>query len=541
MNTSTLRRPGLVALLATSLAMTGCGSSDEPESSTPSEDTATEVITMAIGADEGTLTPYTLVFGYPGRKIVEMLYDSLLRFDENNQTQPSLATDVEVDDSGMVYTATIRDDVTFHDGEPLTAEDVAFTYTYSAMHTTTTWGTADEDLASVEADGNTVTITLNRVDPDFMRRLADVAILPEHIWADIEDPETATDATGSGPYELVEYVPDQLYRLEANEDYPLGTPSVQEIRIPIIAEPATAFAALQTGEIDITSEAVEPQLLDQFENNADLELVSGPSFTPTLLNMNNGRPGLSDPAVRRAIGLAIDVDELIDVVLLGAGLPGNPGFIHPESPLAVSPLEPTYDPEQASQVLDEAGYALGTDGVRTGPDGPMSYELLVYADDPTRIRSAELIAEMLAEVGISVQVTSLDSTTVDEFVWPDFDVASGRDYDLAMWGWSAPVQLEVTRLGALIHSDAAIGSLNVVGYANPEADALVEELRSVIDPAERDDLLVSYQELVAEDRPFVNLFYENRVFAFRPDTYDGYVDQVGQGIVNEMSFVRFDE
>lgn len=545
MSTSKGRRGGLRATLVATLILTGCGSSDnEPDVATePGEDGSeiVETLTLAIGADEGTLTPYTLAFGYPGRKLSELLYDSLLRYDESNVPQPSLATDVQVDETGMIHTATIRDDVTFHDGEPLTVEDVVFSYEYYAANTTTLWASGADDLASVEADGDTVTITLNRVDPDFERRLADLAILPEHIWADVDDPEAATDSTGSGPYELVEYEPDQLYRLAAYEDYALGEPTVQEIRIPIIAEPSTAFAALRTGEIDATSESVEAQLLGEFETNADLALVSGPSFTPLLLNMNNGRPELSDPAVRRAIGLAIDVDELIEVVLLGAGIPGNPGFIHPDSPLAVSPLEPVYDPDEANQLLDEAGFAQGSDGVRAGPDGPLSFELLSYADDPTRIRTAELIAEMLGEVGITVTVTTLDSTTVDEQVWPEFDVAAGRDYDLAMWGWSAPVQLEVTRLGSLIHSDPAIGSLNVVGYENPEADTIVEQLRSVTDEAERADLLVRYQEVVAADAPFITLFYDNRVFAYRPGTYDGYVDQLGQGIINELSFVRFNE
>lgn len=498
-------------------------------------------LTVAIGGDEGSLTPYTYRTGYPGWNLLGLVWDTLLVLDASNEPQPLLAADWSIDEAGMTWTFTLRDDVTWHDGEPFTAADVAFTFDYVAEFTQSRWTNAVAGVVEVTVvDEYELTIELDAPDPEFaIRPLADMPMLPEHLWSQVDDPDGATidEAVGTGPYQLVEYEQDQRYRLEANADYFLGAPRVEALNIAIFADPSTAFAALQSGEIDMSAIRLEPQLVEQFESADGLSVARGSGFASTLLQINTERPLLDRVEVRQAIGLAIDPQELIDVVLLGTGTPPNPGFVHPDSPLAERSLTHTFDPQAASTLLDDLGAEPREDGVRALDGDALSFELLVYADNPSRIRAAELIQEKLAAVGIEVTVSTQEAVTVDDQVWPGFDVAQGRDFDLSMWGWSAPVMLDAGRIAALGHSDPAIGTLNIVGLDDAEVDAAADAVRAAEDAESRDAASREFQAALAEARPFVTLYYADEIFGYRPASYDGWVFQDGQGILSKLSFV----
>jgi peptide/nickel transport system substrate-binding protein len=505
-----------------------------------------EDLTLAIGRDEGSLTAFTYVTGYPGFNLLGLVYDSLLVLDEDNRLQPLLAESVESDEQGRTWTVRLRDGIRFHDGEPLTSANVAFTYRYVRDNPVVArFTSAVAPIDRVETpDDTTAVIHLAEPDPTFaddaLGPLVDVPILPEHLWAEIDDPAAAgVDlAVGTGPYRLVEHVPDQRYRFEANSDYALGTPAVQRLTLAVIPEPRTALAALTTGEIDASAVPLDAQSAGEVEQRPGIEVAHGPGFGSVLLQLNTERPPLDQPAARQAISLAIDVDELVDTVLLGAGTPGNPGFLHPESPVGLEPAEHEYDPERAAELLDELGYTPGPDGVRARDGRPLSFTLLVRADNPTRIRTAELIAGMLADVGVQVTVEALESETLDERVWPGFDVAKGRDFALAVWGWSATTMLSGSRLGQLVHSDPARGIYNIGGLRDPGLDALVDDVDAAATADQRRDRLQALHDAIADRPPFVTLFYDDLALAYRPESYDGWRFQSGQGIVTKLSLVQ---
>ncbi|MBI1296891.1 ABC transporter substrate-binding protein [bacterium] len=500
-----------------------------------------QTVRLAIPADESTLTPYSYVFGYPGYYLMKLVYDSLLELDADNIPQPWLAESISMSDDGTVYTLTLREGITWHDGEALTAEDVKFTFEYYVAYPEQSrFARISRQVASIDTpDDATVVLTLSAPNPSYPLSLADMPILPQHIWQDVVDPKNFAATVGSGPYKLVTYEPEQFYRLEANTDYFMGTPTVAELVIPVIVEQSTMFSALRSGEIDTVSRQVPAELIAEFENSGGLETVQGPGFATTLLQFNSERPPFDDAAVRRAIAMSIDRQELVDVLLLGFGTVGNPGFVHPSSPFANLDLTLTYDAEQAAAMLEEAGYTDSDgDGVREMADGePMSFQFLVYANNPERIRAAELIRDWVGEIGIELAVQTLDPTTVDSLVWPDFDVSQGRDFDLSMWGWSAAIQTDPTRLGELAATDPAIGGLNIGGYSNEAFDALAAELRATLDADARRALVQEMQALIAEELPFVPLYYADGTYAYQPDVYSGYVFVKGQGIINKLSFL----
>lgn len=502
----------------------------------PSEESVDEQpvsLRIAIPRDEGSLNPYTYVTGYPGHNLLLLIYDSLFQLDQNNIPQPWLVEDYAVDQDGLNWSFTLHEGITWHDGMPLTAGDIKFSYQFYRDNNHGRWTravSAVEDI--VIADDLNFEIVLNQPVPAFMiNPLSDVPIIPEHVWQDVAEPDSFTESIGSGPYQLISHEPDQTYLLAANQDYFLGQPAVAEIGIVIIEDQTATFTALRVGEIDFAARGLLPELVGDFSGTAETEIVTGPGFVSSLLQINNEREPFNDPLVRKAIARAVDLDDLVDTVMLGYGTAGNPGYIHPELPSYKPGLKHVYDPAEAIELLAEAGFDEAY--------GDREFALLTRANDPLRVRTAEIIAQNLKEVGMLVSVKALDSSTVDDMVWPEFDTSKGRDYDLAIWGWSAPVMIDPARLGALFHSDlAAMGTLNIGAYANSEVDRLVEELSVAVDPAGQEELLHKLQEVIAETVPFVTLLYPDGIYAYRPGSYDRWVYQSGQGILNKLSFVE---
>ena len=490
------------------------------------------IVRLAISRDESSLNPYTYVTGYPGHNLLLLIYDTLFQLDEANLPQPWLVESYEMDAEGLVWSFTLHEGITWHDGTPLTAEDVKFSYEYYQEHRHGRWTRAAAAVESIEvADERNFTMTLSAPVPAFlMAPLADVPIIPSHIWQGVDDADNFTDNTGSGPYRVVSYEPDRTYLLEANAEYFRGKPGVDEIGIVVIEDQTATFTALRVGEIDVAARSLLPELIDEFADSDEIEVLTGPGFVSTLLQINNEREPFNNPLVRLAIARAIDLDDLVKTVLLGFGTAGSPGFVHPALPSHNTAVRHNSDLNQARLLLEEAGFAEAF--------SDKEFELLVYSDNPLRIRTAEIIARQLEEIGMTVRVKALDSTTVDDLVWPEFDVTVGRDYDLSMWGWSAPVMLDPARLGSLFHSDLKTrGTLNIGAYADESVNTLVEELAVTVDLDRQATLLAELQERIAETVPFITLFYPDGVYAYRPAAYDGWVFQNGQGILNKLSFV----
>ncbi len=495
---------------------------------------------MAIPGDEGSLTPYTYVTGYPGYELMTLVYDQLFVLDDALAARPWLASSLEVDD-GVHYRIRLRDGVRWHDGQPFDAGDVAFTVDYYRTHVTSRFTGPAARVREVEVHGPLeLTLTLGEPEAGFVETvLTDLPILPEHAWRDVDEPRTVRQAMGTGPYRLVQIEPERFYRFEANTDFWGPTPALASLVVPIVRDETTTFQALRAGEIDMAVRGVPPASAATLAAMPGVEVARGSNFATTLLIMDVTRPGLRDVHVRRAIASAIDHERLVDVLLLGAGTVGAPGFLHPDTPLANpdTRLPASAEAGEVRERLEAAGYQPGPDGVYHDAAGTrLGYELLAPSNRPTRLRAAELVAQDLATVGIEVRVRAMEFDALTERVWPGFDVSRGRDYELALFGWSAPVAARADLMG-LLHGDPSLGTLNLAGYADPEVDRLTEAASRAADRDARRTLLQRAQEIVARDVPFVPLFYEDGVYAYRPGAYDGWSYLPGRGIVHKASFL----
>ena len=530
--------------------------SDTDEAPEPAPETTTttaapapppEPVTVraAVTGDEGTLTPYTYISGFPGWNIMMLQYDSLMQLDSAGVPQPWLASSVTVSDDLTEWSVTLVEGVTFHDGEPLTSDDVFFSVDYYVTNPEAS--RFARDFSGVEEvvvhDDYNVTFVLSGPSAGFdVGALADAPIIPRHIWESVALPsehqfEGGTNI-GSGPYKLVEYVEGQSYRFAANPDFFRGAPAVDELVVIVFADDAGAQAAIRTGEVDVIFERIPPEQIDLLDAQDPLDIALGPEFSTQMINYDASKRPFDDVAVRQAINLAMDRQDIVDTVYLGAATVGSPGWIHPGHSSYNPAIVPVYDVAAANALLDGAGYAdTDGDGVREFDGQPMSFEIITNSPDSLRLRIAELTAEMLAAIGIETEIVPVDTGVWEQAVWPGFDVNNGRNYEIAMWGWSAPVQADTLRLPWLVHSSLDSGFLNLTGYANAEIDALSEALSVEPDAAERNAILGRMQEIIAEDLPFVLLLYPDGAYVYDSSVYSDWEFIAGQGIVSKLSLL----
>ncbi len=488
-----------------------------------------EKLTIATEADKGNLTPYSFR-PPPGvhSEMVGLVYDTLFLHPYTEEPIPWLATEASANADATTWTVKLRDDVTWHDGEEFTAEDVAFTYDYYRDGPPNRYTHHASDVPVVESaealDATTVELTCERPCPTLdLVTLADLPILPRHIWEGIEDPQTYTELpVGTGPYKLAEYVEDQSYRFEANEDYFLGPPAVAEIEMPIVPEPQSMFLALQNGQVDSATRPVPPELQERIGGARDVETVEGKRFSSVFYRFNAERPPLDRPEFRRALDMAIDRQALVDTVLLGKGRPGSPSFMHPDSRW-FEPQEATFDPERAGTMLDEAGIADSDgDGIREYEGKPVSLSVIVPANDPLQIRTAEIAAQQLREVGIELRPESLDPGTLSQR-------QNALDFELSSFQGVPHLLGDPTQM---IESLASL-----LFYSNPEYEGLREQWFEATTVEQQDGTLREIQRLFAEDPPAFTLYYPDTTYAYNASAYDRWIPVEGHGIFNKWSFI----
>ena len=503
-------------------------SSDEPTDQAPAEaPTSVERVRLAGLSRFGYPTPFAYVRG-PGWLVTGYIFDTLLWEDSTGEPIPWLAQDWEESDDGLEWRFTLHEDARWHDGQPLTAEDVAFSAEYmtegagadAAGFATSGFSIVDEVVADGPRD---VVFRLNRPSAAFEEEVAmSFLIVPQHIWGDVDDPAKlrGPEATmGSGPYRL-ESVDEASGSLlfTANEDFYLGAPVVKRLEfVPTEDE----LLSLQRGELDAAENALEqpvPQeLLDALEENPQIgrEDAEGSWNRVLFFNIDQGFP-FDDVRFRHAVAYAIDRQDLVERIMFGRGKVGSAGGLAPNNPFLAEDL-PTYehDPEQANELLDELGMVdTDGDGFRELPDGsPFRPQLL----DSNRFsaNTPELIKEYLREVGIDLEINILEQGAADE-------AAAQGNYSMALVGFGG-IMGDPDGLRTRYSSDAPGSSFTKAqGYSNPEFDELAEEQQVTIDPEERRELVAQMQQIIAEDLPTLSLYVPDDTVFFNREVLENW-------------------
>lgn len=467
----------VAAMLAVSMAVTGCANSGAKDSTGQSAENSggndaretgdngtREDVIVVMGPTSEPEAGFDPAYGWgAGEHVHEPLIQSTLTVTTADlKIGYDLATDMEVSQDGLTWTVKIRDDAYFTDGEKLTARDVAFTY--NTLRDTSSVNDFTM-LESAEApDGTTAVFHMNRPYSIWPYTMAIVGIVPEHAYG----ADYGSHPIGSGRYIMKQWDKGQQVIFEANPDYYGPAPNMKKVTILFMEEDA-AYAAVMSGQADLayTAASYSDQTLPGYEllsfetvDNRGFNLPAVKAGTISGGNTGVGNDFTSDVQVRRAVNIAINRDEMIEHVLNGYGSPAY--SVCDKMPWYNESAKTEYDPEKAAELLEEAGWKAGSDGIREKNGVKAGFTLMYPASDSVRQALAADTANQLRNVGIDVKIEGVG--------WDDaYDRAQTEPL---MWGWGAHTPMELYNI---YHTMKDTGLAEYSPYANDSVDRYMDQ------------------------------------------------------------------
>lgn len=469
-----MRKRVISALLAAAVllgALSGCGGTDAPQAET-SEGAGEEKssVVIAMGPTSEPEAGFDPAFGWgAGEHVHEPLIQSTLTVTNADLTIGyDLATDVSVSEDGLTWTVTIRQDARFTDGEPLTAEDVAFTYNTVKQTSSVNDFTMLDHAEAL--DSATVVFHMARAFSIWPYTMAVVGILPEHAY---DSATYGAQPVGSGRYILKQWDRGQQVILEANPDYYGQAPQMQRVTILFMEEDA-AFLAAQAGQVDVayTSATYSDQQVAGYSlaayqsvDNRGFNLPAAAAGTDSQ-GRAVGNDFTSDVRVRRALNMGVDRQEMIDNVLNGYGTPAY--SVCDQLPWYNPASQVEYDPAGAAALLEEAGWLLGEDGFRY-KDGARAELTLLYSNgDSVRQALTADFASQMEALGIACSLEGVG-----------WDTAYDRALSTPLlWGWGAHSPMELYNI---YHTAGDTGIAQYSPYANEAVDRYMDQALACAD------------------------------------------------------------
>jgi peptide/nickel transport system substrate-binding protein len=536
-----------VALVGTALA--------QDTSDAPSTTSAPKQFLYGDTSVPSSLNP---LVGYLGTDYTlwAMTYDIPINFTTTDfapDLEHSIVTGVETSADSTKFTYTMRDGMKWSDGEPFTANDVAWTLNYYKSHSISNYAADLKLVEHVDAPDDTHFV-ITATQPTSVYSGDSVFlydyILPEHIWSKLDEPKKFQNvpAVGSGPFIISSYKQGQAVTLERNPYYwglEAGlTPTFDEVIYQSFNDENQEAAALQNGEVDFAY-FDSANILNSLKSkpNVAVHAATVPSFDELAFNTGSafqtdksggftphgtGSHAAADPAFRRAVTMAIDKQALIDNVLLGYGLPAN-SPVQPNATTGAWTPGPdlpdlSFNPENAKAALTEAGYT-DTDGDETVND-PVTGENVVLryftrTSDQNSIDAAPYVQAWLKDVGVEVQIKPVSSTKLTSII-------EDGDYEMFHWGWYPNPDpnyiLNIFTCGERAPEPGIYGN-NDSYYCDPGYDKLYDETLNVTDPAERVKVVQEAQAQLYNDAPYVMLYYSQVLEAYRTDRVENFLTQ----------------
>jgi peptide/nickel transport system substrate-binding protein len=486
-----------------------------------------------------------------------LMYDYMITYsDKDMSPQPGLAESWDTSDDGLTWTFHIRTGVKWSDGEDLTAQDIAYTYNrvLDGGPEAASWGSYLGSVTEITApDDETVVLQLDAVNA--VLPLLPIPIVPEHIWKDVpedevksypNEPESEEEpVVGSGPFRLISgKAGGPTYRFVVNPDYWQGESKITDLNFELYLTEDTLVQALNAGEIDFAEgvSALQVKNLDG-QDGITAQLGDSPSFDEIAFNVGSDsfdtsiegvpksvkqvgdpNPAVKDQAFRYALNWAINREQLIQAAYQGAGDPGKTIIPPAYSQYAWVPDDPdafSYDPEKTKQLLDEAGYTVGSDGFRTMPDGSPIGKLRLFArsDSEISLSTMKFLQAWLKDVNIDSKVTAVESNRLTNIILDG-------EYDIFQWGWyvepSPDSMLSYFTCGQL-------GNWSDSWMCDPAYDALYKQQQVETDPTKRQEIVKQMQEMLFEEMPYIVTAYSAIGEAYRSDRWEGFVPQPNPG------------
>jgi peptide/nickel transport system substrate-binding protein len=528
-----LRSARGIASLAAVLLLAGCGVGGGAVNAEGAEAVAESdryggTVIIGIANDPTTMNPLTSLDLITEAVQAHLLSTPLFRRNEQLEFIPWLAErwdTVRIAPDTIALTLHLRGDVRWHDGAPVTAADVLFTYQrmrdpqvgYPRGGLLRMWDPRAELL-----DSHTIRFRL-RPHSDFLHVLQE-GILPKHLLEDVPPGELRNhpfgiSPVGSGPFRFVRYVRGQEWVFEANQDYPEalgGRPYLDRIILRVIPDQSARLTEIIAGGIDLA--AVRASHAGRAAEYRNVRFLSHPDFRYSFIAWNNRLPLFADARVRRALSLGLDRQQLLDAVAFGYGETGRftitPGHWPFDRTTDVAAV--TYAPEEAMRLLDEAGWdARGSDGIRRNAAGrPFRFSLLSPYGNDEAMEMLTIVQAQLRRIGVDVVARVMDTGTMWDRVEGNLN-ADGervRDYEALVETWSDYIRKDDYYI---LHSKSTNELSGLTGYGDPEADRLIDSLALTLDREVALPMWREYERRMLEDSPLTVLFYPQTVVAVR--------------------------
>lgn len=424
-------------------------SSEETDETDKTEDGDSH-ITIGIPQDLDSLVP-SLSQGAGTQEILFNIYEGLYKPDSEGNLVPAVASDYTMSEDGLVYTFTLRNGITFHNGNPVTVEDVKYSIdTCAGLNGGEPVISAFSNIESVETpDESTIVITLKESSSSFMAILATVeaAIVP----ADAADLQT--NPVGTGPYKFVSRSLQENVVLERFDDYWGEKAHIKDITLKVLADSDSIVMNLEGGAVDLVARVSTAQAA---ELGDDFEVLEGTMNLVQAMYLNNAVEPFDNEKVRQALCYAINKQEILDFVSEGKGTPVGSSMFPAFGKYYIEELNDLYttDIEKAKELLADAGY----------PDG-FSFTMKVPSNYQQHVDTAQVVAEQLKQIGVTANIELIEWET-----WLS-DVYQGRDFEATLVG----VDASTLTAGAMLSRFRSDAHNNFVNFSNEEYDAAYAE------------------------------------------------------------------
>lgn len=447
------------------------------------------------------------------------LFDALFRIDPEGVIQPNLAAEVPsqenggISEDGLNWRIRLRNDVHWHDGEPFEADDVKFTLELIINSKFKAWRTSGHSLLRdiTVVSPTEITWRMEEAFAPYLAFLTETFIVPKHILGKEADANNAPfnqAPIGTGAFKWGQRVPGDHLELVANPEYFGEGPYVEQLVFKYIPDMTVLYTQFKSGDIDVVGNAyITPDNYAEAKelSNRVVLLVPKSSFESFYLNLE--RPQFKEQAVREALYAAIDKTAIIDEIYYGVNAPTET-FI-PKHSYYYNPDLPAHEfnLDRARQILDEAGWVPGPDGIRAKNGVRLAFANSTTAGDPLREQAQQFIQQTFAEINVEVTISNLPPAVM----WGDFWQKSQFDSVVVGSTYLIAADPDAT---IRLHSGSTVAKggrgSNNAQYANPEVDALLERGARTFEPEARREIYFRIQELVRHDLPFLPIFtYKN--------------------------------
>jgi peptide/nickel transport system substrate-binding protein len=545
------RKPGpLLAcgVVVLSLVAAACSSGGSGGNGTSSPG-ATKVLeggTLRIGSDStiDSLNPF-VAFNQDAYTTFEYIYPFLVQLDEKLQFTKDFATSWETSSDGLTWTFHTRPNAKWSDGQPLTAEDAAWTINTDVKYKDGAAANASGLIAHIKnaetPDPNTLVVHYESPVGNVLGQLQQLAILPMHVWKqhegdngkDLKSFDNGAPVVSGGPFVLQQFKKDEIALFAKNPNFYGTKPHIDGFGLKLYSNDDAMITALKSGELDAIEQVPPTSAATLKAAGVVVKQVPSVLMNDFIINSNPKKTvnrELLDPKVKEAFAHAIDREQIVQVVWLNTAKPAST-IVPPSTGDWHNPnIKPeTFDLDLANQMLDDAGFKKGPDGIRVANGHKMSYQVITPNDLTGVDRSFQIIQSDFTKIGVDLKQRSLDSSAA-------FDEICGKDctaydkFDLAMWDWIPLIDPDFI-LSVL--TCAQYGGWSDTGYCNPAYDRLYAKQGATLDQEARKQIVWQMQQMVFDDRPYIILNYQDWIYAYTKK-WDGFVSSP-QGIFDSLS------